>query len=487
MKKGHENKSVISNFLWRLAENWGAQFVTLLVSIILARILDPDVYGIVAIVNIFITILLVFVNQGLGNALIQKKDADHLDFSSVFYASIVLSLVLYAIVFFCAPLVSWYFNEPQITPILRVLGTLIIISSVKSVEFAYVSRNMMFRKFFFSTLTGTIISAVVGIVMAINGFGVWALVSQSLINPFIDTIFIWFSIDWRPKKEFSFQRLKGLFSYGWKLLVSSLIDRLYGNLRSFIIGKKHSTADLAYYNKGDSWPRLFTDSVNGSIDSVLLPVMAQAQNDREEVKAITRRAIKTSSFVMTPFLIGLCAVSTPLVRLLLTEKWMDSVFYMRIFCISYVLYPLHTANLNAIKAIGESGTYLKMEIVKKILQFVILIIAVPFGIRWLAVSALFCDILCTLINSFPNRKLIGYKYKEQLRDIAPAYLLSAVMGVLVFLISLIGLPDIVTLLIQIAVGVVVYVAGAFIFRFEAIDTISEKFPFIKKITQKVRR
>lgn len=479
-----KGSSVMSNVIWRLAENGGAQLVTLIVSIVLARILDPDVYGLIALVYVFIVILLVFVNQGLGNALVQKKNADHLDFSTVFWTSMVLCPLLYLLVFFTAPLLAWFFENPEITPLFRVLGLILIIAGVKNIEEAYISRNMMFKKFFFATLVGTIISAVVGIWMALAGFGVWALVAQSLTNPLIDTIILWFSIDWRPKLEFSKERLKGLFSYGGKLLLSALIDKLYINLRALIIGKKYTSADLAFYNKGENWPKLFTDTVNNSIDSVLLPVMSQAQTNKEEVKRLTRRAIKTSTFVIIPFLAGLFAVATPFIAVLLKDKWVPCVPYLRLFCLTFMLYPLHTANLNAIKAVGKSGTYLKLEIIKEVVGVAILLIAMQFGLMWLAISVLISDIVGTFINAYPNRKFIDYKLHEQIRDAAPAFLISAVMCVAVYCVKFLGLSNILSLVVQVPLGIVIYVLLAVIFKLEAfsffMDKLKAKLPFGKK-------
>lgn len=465
---------MISNFLWRLLENSGAQFVTLIVSIILARILAPSDYGLISLVNIFISILLVFVNQGLGNALIQKKDADETDFSTVFFTNIVFCVLLYGLLFFVSPVLAHFFGNPELTAVCRVLGLIIIVSGVKNVEAAYISKHMMFKKFFFATSAGTICSAVIGITMALHGFKVWSLVAQTLSNCLIDTVVLWFIMDWRPTLRFSLSRLASLFSYGWKLLLSALIDKLYGNLRSFIIGKQYSSEDLAYYNKGESWPRLFTDSVNTSIDSVLLPVMAQVQNDRGEVRHLTRRAIKTSTYVISPFLIGLCAVAEPLTRFLLTDKWLPCVPYMRIFCLSYLLYPIHTANLNAIKAVGRSDVFLKLEIAKKTVGLIILVISMQYGVMALAYSVLLSEFLCAIINAFPSKKLLNYGYLSQLKDILPAVLLSAGMGFLVFSVELLHFSPFMTLVLQVLCGITVYLFGSILFQLDSFFYLYEK-------------
>ena len=283
--------NVITNFFWRFLERCGAQGVTFIVSIVLARLLDPTVYGTVALVTIFTTIMQVFVDSGMGNALIQKKDADDLDFSSVFYFNMAMCSVLYLIMFFAAPFIASFYRMPELTAIVRVLSFVVVISGVKNVQQAYVSRHLMFKRFFFSTLGGTIGAAVIGIAMAYLGFGVWALVAQMLFNAAVDTTILWITVKWRPKKMFSFQRLKSLFSYGWKLLASSLIDTVYNDLRQLIIGKKYSSGDLAYYNQGKKFPQLIVTNINTSIDSVLLPTMSKAQDDMAAVRSMTRRGV----------------------------------------------------------------------------------------------------------------------------------------------------------------------------------------------------
>ena len=315
-----KNKSLLSNFIWRFAERCGAQLVTFIVSIVLARILVPEDYGTIALVTIFTSILQVFVDSGLGTALIQKKDADDLDFSSVFYFNFVVCVILYIVMLFVAPVISAFYNDHSLIPIIRVASLTIVISGVKGIQQAYVSRNMLFKRFFFATLGGTIFSAFFGIGLAYAGFGVWSIVIQQLSNTAIDTLILWITVRWRPKKMFSLKRLKRLLSFGWKLLVSSLFDTVYNNLRNLIIGKVYSSSDLAYYNQGDKFPKLIVTNINSSIDSVLLPTLSSVQDNRERVKNMTRRAIKTSTYIMAPLMMGLAFCATPIVRLILMKN-----------------------------------------------------------------------------------------------------------------------------------------------------------------------
>lgn len=462
-----DRNGVIANFFWRFAERCGAQGVSFIVSIILARLLAPEVYGTIALVTVFTTILNVFVNSGLGSALIQKKDADDLDFSTVFFFNVAMCAVLYLGMFFAAPLIAKFYNDAELTPVIRVLSLTLVISGVKNVQQAYVSRTMQFKRFFFATLGGTIGAAIIGVFMAYYGFGVWALVVQQIFNATVDTIILWLTVRWRPKRMFSLFRLKGLFSYGWKLLVSALLETVYTDLRQLLIGKVYTTADLAQYNRGNQFPNLVVSNINTSIDSVLLPTMSRAQSNPAEVKSMTRRALKTSTYIMAPLMMGLAFIGEPIVRLILTEKWLPCVPFMQIFCITYMFYPVHTANLNAVKAMGRSDLFLKLEIIKKVVGLILLAITVPIGVMAMTYSLLVSSLTSQIINSWPNKKLLSYSYSEQIKDILPGILLAVVMGCCVYPIQWIGLPDAVTLLIQVPLGAAIYVGGSILLKLES--------------------
>lgn len=461
--------TVISNLIWRFAERCGAQLVSFIVSIVLARILAPEDYGTIALVTVFTAILQVFVDSGLGTALIQKKDVDEIDFSSVFYFNFAVCLILYLGMFAAAPFIADFYGDVTLVPVIRILSLTIVISGVKGIQQAYVSRNMLFKRFFFSTIGGTIFSAVLGIAMAYAGFGIWALVAQQLSNTFIDTLILWITVRWRPTKSFSWTRLKNLLSFGWKLLVSSLLDTAYNNLRNLIIGKMYSSSDLAFYNQGDKFPKVIVTNINASIDSVLLPTMSSVQDDKERVKQLTRRAIKTSTYVMAPLMMGLAFCAEPIVSLVLTDKWLPCVPFLRIFCTTYMFWPVHTANLNAINAMGRSDWFLRLEIIKKIMGMTILLSTMWFGVMAMAYSLLLSSVLSQIINSWPNRKLLGYGYLEQVRDFAPGILLAVIMGICVYFISFLHLSTIVTLLIQFIVGAAIYIGVSAILKLEEFE------------------
>jgi len=476
--------NVISNLIWRFAERSGAQIVSFVVSIVLARILDPEAYGTVALITVFISILQVFVDSGLGNALIQKKDADDLDFSTVFYTNIFFCSILYILLFLVAPFIAEFYNDTSMAPYIRVLGLIIVISGVRNVQQAYVSKHLMFKKFFFATLGGTIIAAVVGIIMALAGCGIWALVAQQIVNVSVGTLMLWFTVKWRPHIEFSFARLKRLFSYGWKLLVSSLIDTVYNDLRQLLIGKIYSSGDLAYYNQGQKFPKIIVENINASINSVLLPVMSGVQDDKKRLKNMMRRSLTTSIYIMAPLMIGLAAIAEPVVSFTLTDKWLPSVPFLRVFCITYIFWPVHTSNLNAIKAIGRSDIFLRLEIQKKIVGLIIMLISIPHGVMAMAYSLLIASLSSQIINSWPNRKLLDYSYIEQVKDFLPSILLALFMGGCIYPIYMLGFSDIVTIIIQVIIGAIIYIIGSVVFKLEPFQDILD---IVVSILFKIKR
>lgn len=461
-----DKKNISSNIMWRFMEKFSAKFVTFFVSIILARLLDPSTYGTVALITVFTTILEVFVDSGLGNALIQKKDADDLDFSSVFFFNVAMCTVLYLLMFFAAPLIADFYNIQELTPIVRVQSLTILISGVKNIQYAYVSREMIFRKFFFATLFGTIVSAIVGLVMAVAGFGVWALVAQPLVNYSIDTIVLWITVQWRPKLIFSWTRLKGLLSYGWKLLIAKLVNTTYMKIRDLLIGKIYSTSDLAFFNKGDTFPAVIVPNITASVDAVMFPAMAKEQDNKIRIRELVKKSIQTSSYLVFPMMAGLIACANPLIRLLLTEKWLPCVPFLYMFCIVYAFWPFSIANLNAIKALGYSEKILKLEVIERIFSIFLLIITLKMGVFWIGISYVAGEIFSTILCAIPNRKLIDYGFIRQFIDLIPLLFTSMIMGFIVYSIQFLGLSDVFTLVIQVVIGVLIYLILSWVFKLQ---------------------
>lgn len=471
MKKEDTKSTIVSGIIWKLMERIGAQGVGFIVSIILARLLCPEDYGLISLITIFLAVSSVFIQSGFGTALIQKKDADNIDFSTVFYFNILMSLIFYFLLYIISPYIAKFYNEPTLTKIVRVMSISLIISAVNNIQHAYVSKTMQFKLFFYSTLVGTILSGFVGVGMAYMGFGVWAIVAQQLFNSLVDTIVLWFTVKWRPQLVFSIERLKSLFSFGWKLLISGLIDTLYTNIYGLLIGKIYNPSLLGLYNRGNQFPNFIVSNINGPIQSVLLPALSEEQDNKERLKSMVRRSIVTSSFIIYPMMVGMAAIAKPMVTILLGEQWLGCVFFLQISCITLAFWPIHTANLQAINAVGRSDIFLKLEIIKKVLGISVLVISIPFGITVMVIGRACISFASTIINAFPNKKLLGYSFVEQWIDLIPSLVLSLFMGGVVMSVELLGFSSYITLLIQIPIGAITYLGLAYLFKFECFNYI----------------
>lgn len=455
-----KRQTIIGGF-WKLGERSVAQIVNFIVSIILARLLLPDDYGLIALVFVFTNICDKLIICGFATSLIQKKNADNTDFSTVLIFSMLAALFFYGVLYFSAPFfASFYskFDSYLLISVIRVYGLSLFLVAFQSVQHAYVSNTMQFERFFWSTLGGNLISGVVGIWMAYKGFGVWALVTQGIAAFACDDIILWFTVKWRPQFLFSIESFKSLFSYGWKIFAASIIKVIYNNLRSLVVGKAYSPSDLAFYNKGESFPNLVDTNVLGVVDSVMFPALSKLQDSRSDMLSVLRRAIKTSSFLIMPLLAGLAAVSEPLISVLLTDKWLPCLPYMQIICFAFMVSPIEVENLQAIKAIGRSDLVLKLEVIKKTVGLLLLICAIPISVKAIAVSMLLSQLFSTIVNAWPNKNLIGYSLKNQLLDVMPYLLTSLLMFVgLTFFNYFVYINNqLLNLIIQIGLGSVFY-------------------------------
>ena len=459
MNSNNLKNKAFSGMIWKFMERICAQVVSLIVSIVLARILMPDDYSIVSIVTIFFTFCNVFISGGLNTALIQKKDADVEDYSTVLHTSMFVALILYMVMFFLAPSIANLYSKQILIPVIRIMSLTFFINAFKSVLSAYTSSNLQFKKFFFSTIVGTIISAFVGIYMAINGYGAWALVAQQMTNSLLDTLILYLTTKYRIIFKVSFKKLKSLFSYGWKIFVSSIISVIYDQINPLIVGVKYTSKDLAYYSKGQSYPGLINSTISDTLQSVLFPIMSKVQDNKEMVLSVTRKYIKVASYVIFPMMIGLFSVSDIFVEVVLTEKWLPIVPYIQIFCFSYMLNIIQVGNLQAIKAIGRSDITLILEIVKKSFYLIIIILFVILSKNpiVLALSSIVCTVFATVVNTYPNRKLLGYKYKYQLSDLLPNLIISIIMGIVVYLMKYIQISKVLILILQVFIGIIVYI------------------------------
>lgn len=458
---------IFSGFFWKFNEQISSQIVTFILSIVLARILTPKDYGIVALINVFITLADVFVTSGFGSALIQKRDADDVDFSTMFYISEIFSIVIYLILFFIAPYISIFYNNADLTLIIRVLALKLPLSAFNAIQQAYVSKKMLFKKIFISTTVSSIISGLVGIIIAYLGFGVWALVVQYILNTIIISIALFVQLDWHPQLKFSWASGKPLLDYGWKIVAASFMGNFFNQLRTLLLGKMYTPAELAFYNRGQKFPDLVSQNIDGTISTVLFPAISEFNDDLQKVKKMIRRSLRVSTFIIMPIMFGMAATSKPIILMLLTDKWIDSVPYMQYLCIAGAFGTISNTNMQAISAIGRSDVLLKLELIKKPLYLILLLIGLKISVLAVAYTMLIYTIYSTVINMSPNRKLLNYKFKEQVSDILPALSLSLIMFLVVDSLTLLNLPMMIIFIIQIVVGIVIYVFLAIIFKLEA--------------------
>lgn len=461
-------------FLWKFLERASHQLVSFFVQIILARLLLPADFGIIALLMVFINLAQVFVQNGFNTALIQAKNPDDRDFSSVFYLSLGVAGILYIVLFISAPAISAFYKMPDLTRVLRVLSLILFFGAVNSIQNAVVSREFKFKQLFYSSLGAILISGTIGVYLAYAGYGTWALVWQQLSNSLFLCLIMWITVKWRPKLLFSLDRLSKLFSFGWKLLVSALLDTGYREMQSLVIGKMFSASDLGFYNRGRMFPQVVVGNIDGSIQSIMLPALSQVQDDPRRIKEMMRRAITMSAFIIAPLMAGMIATAEPIVRIVLTDKWLPSVPFMQICCISFIFYPIHTANLTAINAVGRSDIFLKLEIYKKLLGMAVLVVTIilfrsVIAIAW---SAVLSGIISTFINAYPNKRLICYTYSEQMKDLMPSFLISAVMGVCVYFLGFWNAPPYVLLPMQIFFGFGLYVLLAKVIKIESMTYIT---------------
>ncbi len=470
MKKGLKEQ-IISGLFWKFGERILAQGVSFFVSLVLARKLLPEEYGTVALVLVFINLANVFVTNGLGESLIQKSDANQKDFSTIFYCSLFFSVILYLVLFFSAPIIAGFYDNNKLILIIRILGLQVPLSSVNTIQQAYVSKNMMFKDFFYSTLGGTIISGIVGIILAYKGAGIWALVTQYMLNTMMNTCILFITVKWKPSLEFEKKSAILLLKYGWKLVASQFVNQFYVEVKNLAIGKIYTAGDLASYNKGEQFPSILVMNINSAISSVLFPAMSLANEEKGKLKELTRKSIMISSYVIFPIVMGLVATAEPLVKLLLTEKWLACVPFLKISCMFWMFQPSQTANVQAIKAIGRSDICLKLEVIKKIIGIIFLIVAIKISPIAVAIANAFFGCVSAILNIIPNKKLINYGIREQIKDILPAFVLSSFMYFIVSFIIKIGFSDIITIILQVLAGVIIYVVGSIIFKLESFEYI----------------
>lgn len=474
---------IIKGLFWKTLERVGGLGIQFVIRIILARLLSPEHYGVLTLMMVFITIANVFVQSGFNTSLIQDNDVTEEDYSSVLWVSLSIAAVIYFAIFFTAPLIAQIYKMDIIIEPLRVLALMLFPGALNSVQLAKVSREMDFKKAFYSNLTGNLFSGFIGVLVAYNGGGLWALVVQSLLNVLITCFIMKFTVRLQIRFVCNWSRVKVLFSFGWKLVISSLLNAVTEDIRSLVIGIKYDADILGNYNQGMQFPQYGINIIQGPITSVMLPAMAEKQSAREQAKAVMKNAISLGAYIVFPMMAGMAAIATSFIRILLTDKWIDCVPYMRIYCLIFAFYPIYICNLQAINAMGRSDIFLKLELIKQLYNMAILLVAVfyfksPMAI---AVSAVISIPVNLLVNIFPNKRLLNYSLSEELRDIFPAGILSAFLFGICYSIEYLGLSSIITIGLQIAIGILVYVTASILFRITAFQRI---WMLIKQLKQR---
>ena len=458
---------IASGLIWSFGERIAAQLVSTLVTIVLARLLSPEHYGAISLVTVFITLSNVFVTSGFGSSIVQKKEATSEDYNTAFWQSLGISVILYILLFIIAPIISKFYDMPELKWVIRVMAIRLPIASLNTIQQAVVRREMKFKKFFLATLVGTVISGFVGIVCAYSGMGVWALVFQYLTNTCVDTIILSFVCGWNPKLEYSTDCAKQVFSFGWKVLATDLVFSVASNIRSLIVGKVFGPADLAFYDQGAKYPSLLVTNINSSITKVMLPAYSQNQDDLAQLKNMLRKSIQIGMFLLAPVLLGFMAVSESFVRVILTEKWLPCVPYMQMFCIVYLLRPLETSCQQVILGIGRSDITLRIMITINIVALTTVVVSVFCfkSVYMIAIGALLASIVSILCFIGVTGKLLKYTVREQFADVFeslfPAVLMSGFVYSVGSLSTLSALP---TLFLQIVLGCITYVILTLLFR-----------------------
>ncbi|MDD4772395.1 MAG: lipopolysaccharide biosynthesis protein [Eubacteriales bacterium] len=476
-------QQAFSGMIWKFLEKIGGQGIQFIIQIVLARLLLAEEYGLVGLLTIFIAISDVFILQGLTTALIQKKNADDIDFSSVFFANIVISLLLYAILFLIAPLIAIFYNEPQLVNIMRVLSLNVIIGAIPAVHNAILSRNLDFKKSFYRNIANTLTQGIVGITLALLGFGVWALVYSKIAGTMIGAIVLWITVCWKPRKVFSVKRIKKLFSFSSRILGTNLLNTIFSNIHSLIIGRYYTASDLGYYQRGQQIPQMAMGAVDGSMTAVLYPAFSKIQNDMALLNKALRRSIKTSMYVVLPVLFGFLATARPLTLILLTEKWLPSVPFMQLACIVCMFWPL-SHRTHALNAIGKSNVTFKLSLIGKSITLILIFACIHFGIYAIMLGSIGASCVTLFITTYFVNKHIGYSLKELAADVIPSLLLSITMCGAVLLLGTLDINIYILLGMQILLGILIYISGSILLKFDSYHYLLN---YVKRLFKKMKK
>lgn len=440
---------------WSAADTFLGQGVTFVVGLVLARILSPEEYGLIGIVTIFTTIMLGFVDSGFSNALIRKHEVSDEDYSTLFLFNLFVSIFMYALLYCGAPAIAKFFDRPQLVSLTRVMGLLLIFQALSIVQYTILSRRIDFKTKTKASIISAISSGVIGIGMALTGFGVWSLVAQQLSRQLIYSIFLWIFNNWWPKLKLSLDSFKYMWSFGWKLMLSSFLDRVWTQLYQAVVGKYYSPATLGQYTRSKEYASIFSANLTSIVQRVSYPVLSQVQEDKKRLVGAYRRVIKTTMFVTAIIMISMGAVSEPLLYCLIGPQWHEAAIYLPLICISMSLYPLHAINLNMLQVQGRTDIYLYIEIIKKIIAVLPLALGIFVSIYWMLIGTIITGIIAFFLNSFYTGKSLGYTSWHQLKDVAPSYAIAFIIALSVYFFKYLPISNWLILPIQIIVGTIV--------------------------------
>ncbi|NLZ55305.1 MAG: lipopolysaccharide biosynthesis protein [Clostridiaceae bacterium] len=466
-------KRVTRSIAWKLMERLSFLAVTLIMNFILARLLEPEAFGLIALVNVFITFSSIFVSGGLSNALIQKVDADETDFSSVFWLNLGVSAVLYLLIFIFAPIMSNAMGYPALSPVLRVLGIKLFFAAFNAIQTAFISKNMMFRPYFFSTLVARVLSAIFGVLLAFLGYGVWALVAQSISMLVIEVFVLFFIVRWRPKIIFIWQRAKNIYSFAVKLMATSLIEITNQQVRSVVIGVKFSSVDLAYYDKGILLPNSFVTNISSSLSSVMFPVVSAQQHEVPKVSSTLRRWIGLFCYTTFPILFGMIITADPLIPLFFSDKWLPSVPFFRIACAAFLVWAIEVPIKETLKALGFATACLRIQMIKTGVALLSLACAATISVFAVTLTTLLVNLISFLLSMYYARKHINYSWKNLFSDVHQTLILSAIMCLSIYFIPNLFTSRLLILLAQVVIAVIVYVAASIIIKNRHFSTLKK--------------
>lgn len=442
----------IKGTMWSAIETGARYGISFLVGIVLARLLSPDEYGLIGILTIFINFFNVIVDGGFTNAIIRKQGAKDIDYCTVFYINFCVSFLLCIILFLCAPIIAQYFEREELVSLTRVMSLAVLINGLGIVQKAKLTKAIDFKSQTKISLSASFISGVVGIAMAATGFGVWALVAQQLTQLSLNTILLWLSTKWMPKLQFSLESFRDLWSFGWKLLVSGILDSLSTEVTHAVVGKCYSSITLGKYTRAKQFSDIFSGSLTTIIQRVTYPVLSSIQDDAQRLKEAYRMVIKVTC--LTTFILMMClaAVARPMILVLIGEQWEECSNYLQIICFSAMLFPLHALNLNAIQVMGRSDLTLKIKVLKTLLQIIPITLGIIFNIYWMLIASIFTSLVAYYLNAYYSKPLLNYGINEQVKDILPSIFIAFCIALPIYALSFISISPFVLLPIQILVG-----------------------------------